>query len=185
MPIYPNMEALIGKTPMLALSRLGERLALPAQLFAKLEACNPGGSAKDRVALAMLDDAEARGLLAPGGTVIEPTSGNTGIGLCAVAAARGYRAVIVMPDSMSIERRRLMAAYGAEVVLTPGALGMRGAIARAEELAAAIQSGGEIYGRSAREIAEAATIAEMAEAEAWKILYTNKLKYIFSTTHAT
>lgn len=138
MPVYQNMEALIGKTPMLALSRIEARLGLAAHLFAKLEAKNPGGSAKDRVALAMLDDAEARGLLAPGGTVIEPTSGNTGIGLCAVAAARGYRAIIVMPDSMSVERRSLMRAYGAELVLTPGALGMRGAIEKAEELVATI-----------------------------------------------
>ncbi len=135
--IYPSMEALIGRTPMLALSRFSATAGLSCRLVAKLEAGNPAGSAKDRVALAMIEEAERRGLLTPGATVIEPTSGNTGIGLCAVCAARGYRAVIVMPDSMSIERRRLMRAYGAEVVLTPGALGMRGAIARAEEIAAA------------------------------------------------
>ena len=135
--IYPSMESLIGQTPMLSLSRFASAVGLSCRLLAKLESQNPGGSAKDRVALAMIEDAERRGLIAPGATIIEPTSGTTGIGLCAVAAARGYRAVIVMPDSMSIERRRLMRAYGAELVLTPGALGMRGAIARAEEIAAA------------------------------------------------
>ena len=138
MRIAHGIEELIGGTPTVALERLGERLGLGARLFAKLEAGNPGGSAKDRVALAMLLDAEARGLLTPGGTVIEPTSGNTGIGLAAIAAARGYRAKIVMPDTMSVERRRLIAAYGAEVVLTPGSEGMAGAIRRAEELHATI-----------------------------------------------
>ena len=134
MKVAQGIEDLIGATPTVALDRLAARLGLGARLFAKLESRNPGGSAKDRVALAMVLDAEARGLLAPGGTVIEPTSGNTGIGLAAIAAARGYRALIVMPDTMSIERRRLMAAYGAEVVLTPGSEGMAGAIRRAEEL---------------------------------------------------
>ncbi len=138
MRIAKGIEDLIGATPTVALDRLAARLGLGARLYAKLESRNPGGSAKDRVALAMILDAEARGLLAPGGTVIEPTSGNTGIGLAAIAAARGYRALIVMPDTMSVERRRLMAAYGAEVVLTPGSEGMAGAIRRAEELSAEI-----------------------------------------------
>ena len=135
--IYSSVEALIGGTPLLSLSRLTRDLGLSARIYAKLEGCNPAGSAKDRVALSMLDAAEAEGRLCRGGTVIEPTSGNTGIGLAAVAAARGYRAVIVMPDTMAVERRRLMSAYGAEVILTPGALGMKGAIDKAEELAAA------------------------------------------------
>jgi cysteine synthase A len=135
MKIAKGIEDLIGETPTVALDRTAARLGLGARLFAKLESRNPGGSAKDRVALSMILDAEARGLLAPGGTVIEPTSGNTGIGLAAIAAARGYRAIILMPDTMSVERRRLMAAYGAEVVLTPGSEGMAGAIRRAEELA--------------------------------------------------
>ena len=135
MKIAKGIEDLIGATPTVALDRIAARLSLGARLFAKLESRNPGGSAKDRVALSMILDAEARGLLAPGGTVIEPTSGNTGIGLAAIAAARGYRAIILMPDTMSVERRRLMAAYGAEVVLTPGSEGMAGAIRRAEELA--------------------------------------------------
>ena len=135
--IFPSVEALIGHTPMLSLTRFAAAEGLSCRLLAKLESQNPGGSAKDRVALAMVEDAERRGLLSPGATIVEPTSGNTGIGLCAVAAARGYRAVIVMPDSMSIERQRLMRAYGAEVILTPGALGMKGAIARAEEITAA------------------------------------------------
>ena len=131
--IYASMEELIGNTPLVRLGRLGQGLG--AAVLAKLECCNPAGSAKDRVALSMILDAEEKGLLLPGGTVIEPTSGNTGIGLAAVAAHRGYRAIIVMPDSMSIERQLLMGAYGAEVVLTPGTLGMTGAIAKAEALA--------------------------------------------------
>ena len=134
MALYRSLEELVGNTPTLELCRLARRWELTARLFAKLESENPGGSAKDRVALSMIEDAERRGLLSPGSTVIEPTSGNTGIGLCALAAARGYRAVIVMPDTMSVERRRLMAAYGAELVLTPGAEGMAGAIRRAEAL---------------------------------------------------
>ncbi len=133
--IVTSVEQLIGGTPLLELKRIKEALGLEARVLAKLERGNPGGSAKDRVALAMLDDAEEKGLLKPGGTVIEPTSGNTGIGLALVAAVRGYRAVIVMPDTMSRERRQLIAAYGAELVLTPGALGMEGAVAKAEELA--------------------------------------------------
>ncbi len=133
MNIYTSAEQLIGGTPLLELTRLEQ--GLPARILAKLEYLNPAGSVKDRVALAMIEDAEGRGVLRPGGTVIEPTSGNTGIGLAAVGAARGYRTVIVMPDSMSVERIRIMEAYGAEVVLTPGALGMQGAIDRAEALA--------------------------------------------------
>ena len=133
--IYTSADQLIGRTPLLELARLARAEGLEARLLAKLECFNPAGSVKDRVARAMIDDGEARGLLKPGGTIIEPTSGNTGIGLAAVAAARGYRVIIVMPDTMSVERRRLMAAYGAELMLTPGAQGMAGAIQRAEELA--------------------------------------------------
>ena len=133
--IYSSFEALIGNTPLIRLERLSRQAGLHATLLIKLEGCNPGGSAKDRVALAMIRDAVDRGLLMPGGTVIEPTSGNTGIGLAAVAASQGYKAIIVMPDSMSIERRLLMEAYGAQVVLTPGAQGMTGAIEKAEALA--------------------------------------------------
>lgn len=136
--IYTSPEQLIGNTPLLELTHLENELGLSARLLVKLESRNPGGSVKDRVALEMLNDAENRGLLNPGGTIIEPTSGNTGIGLCAIAAARGYKCIIVMPDSMSIERQLLMKAYGAEVVLTPGAEGMTGAIAKAQEMAVAI-----------------------------------------------
>ena len=134
MNIYTSIDQLIGKTPLLELRRLAEAEALPARLLAKLEYLNPAGSVKDRVAKAMLDDAERRGLLKPGAVIIEPTSGNTGIGLACVAAARGYRVIIVMPETMSIERRRMMRAYGAELVLTDGAAGMKGAIAKAEAL---------------------------------------------------
>ncbi len=136
--ILLSAEDLIGKTPLVEFSRLAKRFGLRARLLAKLEFLNPAGSIKDRVARAMVDDAERRGLLKPGGTIIEPTSGNTGIGLALVAAVRGYRLVIVMPDSMSVERIRIMKAYGAEVVLTPGARGMRGAIEKAEELKASL-----------------------------------------------
>lgn len=136
--IYTSAEQLIGHTPLLEMTRIERELGLSARVLLKLEAMNPGGSAKDRPAREMLDDAEARGVLAPGATIIEPTSGNTGIGLALVAALRGYRAIIVMPDSMSEERRRLMSAHGAELVLTPGAEGMAGAIRRANELAAEI-----------------------------------------------
>ena len=136
MGVYASAEQLIGATPLLALNRTVQANSLPCRIFAKLEFFNIGGSVKDRVAKRMLDEAEEAGLLKPGGTVIEPTSGNTGIGLCAMAAARGYRCIIVMPDTMSIERRLLMAAYGAEVVLSPGKEGMTGAIALAEKLAA-------------------------------------------------
>ena len=133
--IYTSADQLIGGTPLLELSRLEREEGLEARILAKLEYFNPAGSAKDRVARAMIDDAEARGLLHPGSVIIEPTSGNTGIGLASVAAARGYRVVIVMPETMSMERRLLMKAYGAELVLTEGARGMEGAIAKAEELA--------------------------------------------------
>ena len=136
--VYTSVEQLIGKTPLLELSHLEEELGLSARLLAKLEGLNPGGSAKDRVAMAMIDEAERAGTLKPGATIIEPTSGNTGIGLAVMAAARGYRAIIVMPDTMSVERRQLMKAYGAELVLTEGGRGMSGAIAKAEELAARI-----------------------------------------------
>ena len=136
--IFTAAEQLIGRTPLLRLTRMEQAKQLNAVLLAKLECFNPGGSAKDRVAKAMLDDAENRGLLKPGATVIEPTSGNTGLGLAAVAAARGYRAIIVMPDTMSLERQKLMIGYGAELVLTPGSEGMLGSIKKAEELAASI-----------------------------------------------
>ncbi len=134
MGIYTSVTELIGGTPLLRLGALERRLGLDAALLAKLEARNPAGSAKDRVALAIVEDAEAKGALRPGATIIEPTSGNTGIGLAAVAAARGYKAVFTMPESMSLERRKLLAAYGAQVVLTPAAAGMAGAIAEAERL---------------------------------------------------
>ena len=133
--IYTSAEQLIGKTPLLELKNIEKKYNLSARLVAKLEMFNPGGSAKDRVAKAMLDDAEKRGLLTPDSVIIEPTSGNTGIGLALLAACRGYKAIIVMPDSMSMERRTLMRAYGAELVLTDGALGMAGAIEKASELA--------------------------------------------------
>ena len=136
--IYTSAHQLIGHTPLLELTHIEETLGLKAKLLAKLELFNPAGSVKDRVALTMIQDAEASGALKPDSVIIEPTSGNTGIGLAAVAAARGYRMMVVMPDSMSMERRLLMTAYGAELVLTPGAQGMKGAIAKAEELAAEI-----------------------------------------------
>ena len=136
--VYTSADQLIGKTPLLELTQMEKKYGISARILAKLEFFNPAGSAKDRVALSMILDAEERGLLKPGATVIEPTSGNTGIGLAAVAAARGYRTIIVMPDSMSAERQILMGAYGAELVLTPGCDGMTGAIAKAEELAASI-----------------------------------------------
>ncbi len=136
--IYTSVEQLIGNTPLLELTHLEKKLGLNAKLLAKLEYLNPAGSVKDRVAKAMIDNAEAKGLLKPDSVIIEPTSGNTGIGLACVAAARGYRVIIVMPDSMSMERRLLMTAFGAELVLSEGAKGMSGAIAKAEELAAEI-----------------------------------------------
>lgn len=136
--IYTCVEQLIGKTPLLELCHLERDAGMTGKLLAKLECFNPGGSAKDRPAKAMIEDAEARGLLKPGATIIEPTSGNTGIGLAIMAVSRGYKAIIVMPETMSIERQRLMKAYGAELVLTDGAKGMAGSIEKAKELAAEI-----------------------------------------------
>ena len=133
--IYTSADQLIGHTPLLELTHIEKNNGLEAKVLAKLEYLNPAGSVKDRIAKAMLDDAEAKGLLKPDSVIIEPTSGNTGIGLASVAAARGYRIIIVMPETMSVERRQLMKAYGAELVLTEGAKGMKGAIAKAEELA--------------------------------------------------
>lgn len=136
--IYPSADQLIGHTPLLELTHLEKKYGLKARLLGKLEYLNPAGSVKDRIARAMIDDAEAKGLLKPGSVIIEPTSGNTGIGLASVAAARGYRVIIVMPETMSVERRQIMKAYGAELVLTDDAQGMKGAIAKANELAAQI-----------------------------------------------
>lgn len=132
--IYKSADELIGKTPLLELTHIEKEFNLQAKILAKLEYFNPAGSVKDRIAKAMIDDAERKGLLKEGSTIIEPTSGNTGIGLASVAAARGYKIIIVMPETMSIERRQLMKAYGADLVLTEGSLGMKGAIAKAEEL---------------------------------------------------
>ena len=137
--IFKSADQLIGRTPLLELAHIEAAEGLKATVLAKLEYFNPAGSVKDRIAKAMIDDAEARGALKPGATIIEPTSGNTGIGLAAVAAARGYRIIIVMPETMSVERRQLMRAYGAELVLTEGSKGMKGAIAKAEELASEIE----------------------------------------------
>ena len=136
--IYTSADQLIGKTPLLELTHIEKEQQLEARILAKLEYFNPAGSVKDRVALAMIQDAEQRGVLKPSSVIIEPTSGNTGIGLASVAAARGYRIIIVMPETMSVERRQIMKAYGAELVLTDGAQGMKGAIAKANELAAQI-----------------------------------------------
>ena len=139
--IYTSADQLIGHTPLLELTHLEKKYGLKARLLGKLEYLNPAGSVKDRIARAMIDDAETKGLLKPGSVIIEPTSGNTGIGLASVAAARGYRVIIVMPETMSVERRQLMKAYGAELVLTEGSKGMSGAIAKAEELAREIPGG--------------------------------------------
>lgn len=144
--IAKRIDSLIGNTPMIEASNIANKLGLKSRILLKLEYFNPTGSVKDRAALFMIDDAERSGRLAPGGTIIEPTSGNTGIGLASIGASRGYRVIIVMPDSMSQERRTLMKAYGAELVLTPGSEGMKGAISRSEELAASI-SGAIIMGQ--------------------------------------
>lgn len=138
--IYTSADQLIGKTPLLELTHIEKENGLEAKILAKLEYFNPAGSVKDRVALSLINDAEKSGKLKPGSVIIEPTSGNTGIGLASVAAARGYRAIIVMPDTMSVERRQLMKAYGAELVLSEGAKGMKGAIAKAQELSEQIQN---------------------------------------------
>lgn len=138
MNVYSSITELVGRTPLVRLSRIEARQNLTFRLYGKLESMNPAGSAKDRVGLAMILDAEERGILRPGATIIEPTSGNTGIGLASAAVARGYKLILTMPDTMSVERRNLLAAYGAQVVLTPGAEGMKGSIAKAEELAAEI-----------------------------------------------
>ena len=138
MTIYSNVTELIGRTPLLSLDRFGQKLGLEAQIVAKLEYFNPAGSVKDRAALSMINSAEKAGLLGPNATIIEPTSGNTGIGLACIAAARGYKTIFTMPESMSIERRKLLAAYGARIELTPASLGMKGAIDKANELAAEI-----------------------------------------------
>ena len=136
--IYTSADQLVGKTPLLELTHIEKELNLQAKIYAKLEYFNPAGSVKDRIAKAMIDDAEASGKLAPGSVIIEPTSGNTGIGLASIAAAKGYRIIIVMPETMSVERRQLMKAYGAELVLSDGTKGMKGAIAKANELASEI-----------------------------------------------
>ena len=138
MNVYSSITELVGRTPLVRLSRIEARQNLTFRLYGKLESMNPAGSAKDRVGLAMILDAEERGILRPGATIIEPTSGNTGIGLASAAVARGYKLILTMPDTMSVERRNLLAAYGAQVVLTPGSEGMKGSIAKAEELAAEI-----------------------------------------------
>ncbi len=138
--IFTSADQLIGRTPLLELTHIEAALGLKAKIYAKLEYFNPAGSVKDRIAKAMIDDAEQSGALKPGAVIIEPTSGNTGIGLASVAAAKGYRIIIVMPETMSVERRQLMKAYGAELILTEGSKGMKGAIARAEELAAEIEN---------------------------------------------
>ncbi len=141
MKVYSSAAELIGGTPLLEVKKLAQKEGLGARIFAKLEYFNPAGSVKDRVAKAMIEDAEARGVLKKGSVIIEPTSGNTGIGLAAVGTAKGYKVIIVMPDTMSIERRKIISAYGAELVLTDGALGMKGAIAKADEIAKSVESG--------------------------------------------
>ena len=140
MKIYNNVTELIGRTPLMEIKNISEELGLQSRILVKLELFNPAGSVKDRVALHMIEDAEKKGLLKPGATIIEPTSGNTGIGLAAIAASKGLRAIFTMPETMSVERRKLLAGYGAEIVLTDGAKGMAGAIAKAEELANTIEN---------------------------------------------
>ena len=162
--IYTSAEQLIGHTPLLELTKIEKKFGLGAKIIAKLEYFNPAGSVKDRIAKGMLDDAEQKGLLRPDSVIIEPTSGNTGIGLASVAAARGYRIIIVMPETMSVERRTLMKAYGAELVLTDGSKGMKGAIAKAEELAEATPGGfipGQFVNRANPEVHRATTGPEI------------------------
>ena len=164
--IYTSTDQLIGKTPLLELTHIEKAFGLKARLLAKLEYFNPAGSVKDRIAKAMIDDAESTGKLKPGSVIIEPTSGNTGIGLASVAASRGYRIIIVMPDTMSVERRMIMAAYGAEVVLTDGKLGMQGATAKAEELAKSIP--GSFIADQFRNPANAQAHVETTGPEIWQ-----------------
>lgn len=166
--IFNSMTETIGKTPLLRLNAIEEKYGLKAKLYAKLEAFNPAGSIKDRAALYMILDAEERGDLKPGGTIIEPTSGNTGIGLAAIAAARGYRAIFVLPESMSVERRKLLKAYGAELVLTDASLGMQGAVDKADELAESID-GAMVMGQF-KNPANARAHMETTGPEIWKAL---------------
>ena len=162
--IYTSVDQLIGHTPLLELTHIEKEYNLSARLIAKVESFNPAGSVKDRVALSMIETAEAEGKLKPGSVIIEPTSGNTGIGLCAVAAARGYRAIIVMPDTMSVERQMLMKAYGAELILTDGAGGMAAAIAKADELAAEKFAAADVDGNGSVEIFDAIELVDMIAA---------------------
>ena len=169
--LYQRIEDTLGNTPLMRLNRIEKLEGLEAELYGKLEGFNPAGSIKDRAALWMIKDAEERGLLPPGGTIIEPTSGNTGIGLAALAASKGYRAIFVLPDTMSIERRKLLAAYGAEVVLTDGAKGMQGCVAKAEELHAAIP--GSIIAGQFENPANARAHVDTTGPEIWEDLEGN------------
>lgn len=169
--LYQRIEDTLGNTPLMRLNRIEKLEGLEAELYGKLEGFNPAGSIKDRAALWMIKDAEERGLLPPGGTIIEPTSGNTGIGLAALAASKGYRAIFVLPDTMSIERRKLLAAYGAEVVLTEGAKGMQGCVAKAEELHASIP--GSIIAGQFENPANARAHVDTTGPEIWEDLEGN------------
>lgn len=169
--LYQRIEDTLGKTPLMRLNNIEKLEGLEAELYGKLEGFNPAGSIKDRAALWMIKDAEEKGLLSPGGTIIEPTSGNTGIGLAALAASKGYRAIFVLPDTMSIERRKLLAAYGAEVVLTEGAKGMQGCVAKAEELHASIP--GSIIAGQFENPANARAHVDTTGPEIWEDLEGN------------